>query len=461
MNTRDNPSISTENGQISFVERYINIIGLVVLLIGIVLWVWGYNLKDAHGNHSSLGKIIELIGEFLSLVVALHFLYELFTKKAERKILKEELNEIVGPQKDLLQSLHQRVIDLDEHTKTVFNLVRYRNAGFFKIRWKYIAENYNNLYIIGDFPFHFLELIKESLSDNTKRLSVYVCAEDKNFTEISRVLTFAEDFADRINLFHLDRLDWGFLAFGVNEEETKAEMLLNYFSSSEKNMSGYHIMNETAINLLRSLAPNIEGLNELSRENKSWPLKISDQDLLRALIDKRLEYHHELNNLRKGSQLNGEKEICGKMSSILQKTSKTLRVTHIAKGENISLLEHSEFQIWLKENYQAAKRGVLIDRIFLLQRVDVNNPIIIKVVKELKENNIKIRYIILEEIEKMLVEDFSIYDEKQLVYIYTSGKGPWVKSEDEAEARYSMDKELIAKYGAIFNALTIRAKDFK
>jgi hypothetical protein len=460
------PGLVRENKE--FLEKYRNVFWIIIFLIGIICLILGYFLQKGENNSKVAGDILEKVGEFLTFAVSLHALYEIFTKTAERRILQLELNDIVAPQKEKLEILQGNVTELernikvlDEHTRAVFNLVRYKSPEFFEAKWKFLAHHYENLYIIGDFSHSFIVLIRDSLQNPRRKLSIFLSANGQNNAEVLKFVEFSKDMTSDVNIFHVDRLERGFLAFGMDSQLSNGEALLNHLPSSEHTMSGYHIMGEAAMELFKSLG-SLVILPSLDTENNTtaFPIKITSSEILQTILERRRSYNSEINNLRKGLPLKGEAKICQQMMKVLAQTKLDLKVTHLAKGDSIKLLENKIFQEWLQENFNARKRGVSICRIFLLEEAEVDNEIIRRVAKQLKDNGITVKYVVLDYTDKSLFEDFSIYDDKYLVYINKSGKGPWRGSENDAEARYSTDKELIENYKSIYSALSELAKDF-
>lgn len=450
-----------------FLEKYRNVFWIIIFLIGIICLISGYFLEK--GGPSVVGDVLEKIGEFLTFAVSLHALYEIFTKTAERRILQLELNEIVAPQKDKLEELQENVVslgqnikELDEHTRAVFNLVRYKSPEFFEAKWKYLANHYDNLYLIGDFSYIFLNYIKDSLQNPDRKLFIFLCAHDRNAKEVTKFMKFSTEMPASIDIYHIDRLERGYVAFGTDSQISKVEALLNHLPSSDLSMSGYHIIGEAAAELFKSLGPILDPQPlDITNIIRALPVKITSDEILQSILERRRAYNSQINGLRKGIPLLGEAEICQRMSRILAQTTRQLKVTHLARGESIKLLEHASFQNWLKENFKARARGVEICRILLLPETELGNPIIQRVLKQLKDNGITVKYVTLEYTEKSLIEDFSIYDDKYLVYISSSGAGPWIRrGENDAEARYSSDKELIDSYNSIYTALFDRAKEF-
>lgn len=79
--------------------RYYYAVGIILFLLGIALMV----IPHALHQEGELWKIFSEIGTFLALIVSLHFIYEIFVKKEERRLLIDDL--------DTLLKQHQKEIN--------------------------------------------------------------------------------------------------------------------------------------------------------------------------------------------------------------------------------------------------------------------------------------------------------------------------------------------------------------
>jgi len=153
----------------------------------------------------------------------------------------------------------------------------------------------------------------------------------------------------------------------------------------------------------------------------------------------------------------GVKQICKGMTAILQTTNRFLHVTHVAQGAMISMLDE-EFAEWMGENYRAVERSVEVIRIFIVPSEDQDHPALRATLNAMNSHGIHVRLCLLESLQAQFVRDFSLYDEEHLVYIFKSEEtGPWLHN--NAEARYTVDREAIARYRMFFEA--IRAESIK
>jgi hypothetical protein len=446
-----------ENQILYFVRKYIKSVWVVSFLMGIIFWLLG-----SRNPEFIWGKVLEKIGEFITLVVSLHFLYEVFIKKADRQILIEEVDKTLKPQENKLISIEENVRSLNRYIQTVSNIVSYADAEFFKTKWKEIAKAHEHLIMIGDFSLRFVDEILAQLQGGKKRLSVYLSVNQKSRDKVVKLLNLSNKLkSSLIEIFHVDRFDWGFILIGTPTSENKTEVLINYLTFSEDSQTGYYIFGETAHLFLKSIETRLQEVPVGTySDEKQWTIRIRDEDILDFILTKKSIYQSDLNSLRQGIPLRGIEAVCDKMSQVLEGTKNKVKVTHIAKGESIKLLKHYIFQAWLVRNYQAVNRGVTIDRIMLVSKDEILNTDLKEVVATMKDNKIRVRYCLLEDLEPKFKEDFSIYDDKQLVYICASSGGAWIPGEEKTEARHTTDEDIIENYQRIFKFLDKKAKEF-
>jgi hypothetical protein len=433
-------------------------LSLLAALIGVVLFGAGYYL--AHVNQRVLlGDIIEKVGEFLLLIVSLHFMYEWLVKDFDREEYIELLQLELDPQIKTINEVNQTLNNLYNHTKSVLNLASYSDMGSYEARWKNMAERFDNFWLIGDVPVAYLKMVA---SDGAKRkiISVYRTVNERNRSQIVEAMTlFDEKDIRKVKVFHIGRFDWGFTIIASNQQGNEVEVLLNYNTNPDGEPTGYYVFGNTAVALRNSIRSRLEDIaSSLSQSESERAMQIDSEDMLGFILSERLKFISLMNEARQGIPISGEDNICQQMSSILSGTQHSLDVTHIARGDSINLLDSSPFKDWLEENYSAAKRGVKIKRIFLIQRGEVHNPILKKCAGELKSHAIEVKYCILEDIGQALCKDFSIYDNKALVYISPTAGGAW--KEERTEARYSCNQTNVQPYKELFIQLDRLAKPF-
>jgi hypothetical protein len=451
MNTSNDPQNDSLGSAQTFFERYIKAIMAIIGLSGIALWLFGsqYHLK-----------ILEEIGKFATLVFSLHFTYEIFIRKGDRQIFIAELNKSLNPHEKSMRSIEGKIDSLSYHTRSILNIISYSDAEFFKTKWNQITDQHDHLFLVGNFPIGFIRDICEKLKGSRKRVSVFCSVDQKSRDDIYEILKISDEIeSSRIRVYHIDRFDWGFIVLGSNASESNVEILLNYLTIPEEAQSGYYVFGETALALMKSLKPRLSevSLNSSLEEGHS-AVRISNEEVLDFILTQKTHYQSELGSLSQGIPLRGEETICDRMASILRETQKTLKVTHIAKGENNInfLLTKDYFKKWILENYKAVERGVNIERIFVVPRDDISNKYLNDFMIEMKNKKVDVRLCLLEDLEPRYQEDFSIYDDKDLVYIYSSGGGPWIGG--RTEARYTTDDTNIQRYKRIFDVIERKSK---
>ena len=84
-------------------RRFYYAVGVILFLLGVVLML----LRHAIHQEGEFWKILEEVGTFLALIVALHFLYEVFVKKQEHQLFIGEMETIVrGELKQVTKTLN-------------------------------------------------------------------------------------------------------------------------------------------------------------------------------------------------------------------------------------------------------------------------------------------------------------------------------------------------------------------
>ena len=422
---------------------------LGVVLIGVALYV----------GESRTSRLIEKVGELLFVLVSLHFTYEWLVKDFDREEFVESVGRKLEPQQATLNEVKTTLNSVFEQTKSILNLVSYSDAGTFVARWKTMAERFENFLLIGDVS---VEYIKEIPNTGAKKkiISVYRTVNERNRRQILEAMNlFPADDIRKVEAHHIGRFDWGFTVIASNQQGSEVEALLNYNSNPDQEPTGYYVFGNTAVALLNSVKWRLADTGSAIHPDESdSAVPIESEDMLGFILTKRMEYKSLLNQTRQGIPLRGAEAICQQMSAILATTNQSVDVTHIAKGYNIELLNSPEFKDWLGENFKAVRRGVAIRRIFLVQKNEIDNPILRSCVDQLKEHQIEVRYCFLEDTEPALIQDFSIYDEKNLVYISPSSGGAW--REERTEAKHSRNEARIRRYEEMFEELHRVSKSF-
>src|ERR1700740_1158287 len=181
--------------------------GAVLVLVGMVI----------NGTGSiKIGDILIATGEFVSLVFALHFVYEKLTRSSEHIDFINELEKALSPQIADIKSFGEDLRELNSQTAPILNISRYSDNNVLKAKWEQIVNQSQILYLIGNFPLYIIEDIKEILKtghrlSEKKTVSIFCSVGQRPKEEIIELLKISrgEESSD-ISIYHIDRLDWGF-----------------------------------------------------------------------------------------------------------------------------------------------------------------------------------------------------------------------------------------------------------
>ena len=462
MQTNNNSQNSRTNYTYkSFIQNHSIAVFLILFLIGILLIITG-----KHGE-LKLEELYLPVGEFICFVVAMHFLYESLTKIKEHNVLTSELSSMLSPQREKIDSLRKQLDDLNAQTEPILNISRYSSDSILMEKWIQIVSQNANLYLIGNFPLSFIENedIQKNLTghqkNDRKTVKIFCTAGQTPEDEIIKILNMSSKKEFNISVYHIDRIDWGFLLIGTNLNENIVEILVSYTTPSLEDQYTYYVFGETALSLMQSLKPRLSEIpSNSSPYDTQWAVKIDNDEVLKFLLRQKFIYRNELSHLsEQGVPLKGKEDICKKMSSLLMGTEKTLKVTHVAKEESIEMMKDKCFEDWIFVNYKAIKEhSIEIKRIFIIPQAEIKNDNLRKLMQEMKNNGVDVWWCILEELDHGLHEDFSIYDGKHVVFIFQPYGGSWIVH--RTEARYSTDQKTVRKYEVTFSMIEDQSKSF-
>ena len=119
-----------------------------------------------------------------------------------------------------------------------------------------------------------------------------------------------------------------------------------------------------------------------------------------------------------------------------------------------------EFVPWIQANYEAAKT-IKVRRIFIVPRALRSDPVLKSLALEMQQNLVDVYICDTEELRDEMLEDFSIYDERHVIYIDRTGGGPWVAGYTaDPVARRSDSWDRVNKYRTLFDIMKKKAKPF-
>ena len=249
--------------------------------------------------------------------------------------------------------------------------------------------------------------------------------------------------------------------FGTDLSAVTVDALLDFSASRGERPIGFHVFGQAALMLLTSIrtklippeAPSLPG-------NWTTPVRIVSPKDVNFLIERRETYSQAINTLYEGEPIIGKTAICERMTKVLGESKRFLDVTHIASsGSTIDLVADLAFQEWLGRNYAAARgdgrERIRVRRIFMISREHKGNAALEQMMREIANGGVEVYYLFLDEISPAFHEDFSLYDDRDVIFVRYQGRGGWIP---ESEARHSRNPATIAAFRRIFDLAVERAK---
>ncbi len=394
------------------------------------------------------------------------FSIEEFSKtESTVELLKEKLTEtdlMVGSLKETivrsLDSTAQKVESLHEHQKSAIEIAGYTGAGEFDLHWAGMMETYESFAMWGKMGSDFTREFK-TMQEKGKRCSYYLPIEEDSQDVASTFLLCAEE-AKRDSLRLFESASFGNLSWliGFDLPTETAEVLLCFTPLGDARFAGVYMTGDKAWRFYQCVVPRLEARS--APDQNSVPLRIYTQQQIETIVSSKVSFKQALADVDKGEILQGIESVCEGMSSQLRETRKFADVTHLCSAETIPLLRSPSFIAWLKVNYEVAAKKVVITRIFILPRALRSNQILREVIQEMRQNEINVLICDAEDLSNECLEDFSIYDERHVIYIDRSGGGPWV-GKDDAMARRSDSWDRVNRYRTLFDIIKKRALQTK
>jgi hypothetical protein len=343
------------------------------------------------------------------------------------------------------------------------DIEKYSKIDDFLIRLNHIAH-YEKITIIGALPINDFDDIKKIIKTSGKDISFYRYVDKSFINEINSVIGFETFIENKVDIHNIDEIINNFIIIGTNQTNAFANIIINFeYNSNEKSILGYNFEGKTA-SVLSNFIFSI-----MKKKMQMHGLQLVEStDAAQYIISQRTRYQDKIKSLSEGVPKQGAIDICNCMSDLLHESKKSLDVTHIALGPNIELMEEESFELWLQENYSAAKRGLKIRRILIVSPNNINNPILQKKMIEMKQH-FEVKYCLFDTLKQHAIEikDFSIYDGKHLVYI--PDDNPWFENghdrpsehEHKPRAKHSTNPEKISQYQQIFDQMFKYSLNFK
>lgn len=333
------------------------------------------------------------------------------------------------------------------------NVATFSDRYKFQSHWKHMRENFGAFILLGVPPELFSPELQK-LFDKGKRCSLFLDVDLETQELALDFLTKTQKSApDVLKLYDCPFPLNDFWIIALDDTGVGAEALIFYPQQNETSADGLYLTGHAARSLASSVMPNLRP-RTLSGETIG-PIRIYSPDQVLMVLDKKGVFAQGMLDVDAGRVVQGVEEVCNEMKQQLQTTSAKLNVTLVCNERSLSILDSPDFLGWLEANYSAAKRGVEVCRILIVPRSLRRNTIVTKRIEEMRANGITVKLCDRESLESRFVEDFSLYDDKHVVYISRAGGG-WL--EDETCARISDSLEHVQHYKNIFQTLQQRAR---
>jgi hypothetical protein len=339
----------------------------------------------------------------------------------------------------------------------------YSETEVFERNWKRLRGRFDSLTVVGEVPIDYLAEVRQ------------ICDEDKNNPSKTKDKTFqiyrslnaaSEDEVAQligevtkarpglISLYHMYGFEWGSWVMARNHPENETEVLLNYTNADCSSLPGLHLTGAAAKSFEKSTDSQLRrvGLPGVSYS----PVSLVSQEQARFIVEEKVAYQKKITELaEQGVPIESPAEICAAMTRLVNGTHKYLNVTHLCIDEGaIERLRDDAFKEWIDASYAAAKRGVDIDRIFIVEKQHYHHKVLRDVISEMRAGDIKVSVCLLDGLREDFREDFSIYDGKHLVHM-DRARSYWSRN-DQPSARRTENTAKIEGYQYIFKALKRR-----
>jgi hypothetical protein len=161
--------------------------------------------------------------------------------------------------------------------------------------------------------------------------------------------------------------------------------------------------------------------------------QIEREDLHKKGVEAVQECENVLEDLSRGIITPRSAELFKILVERASRTQHSIRATHLA--QDISFLHNWEESQGHKNYYQAnlsaLKRGVKIERLFLLRRGDIINettgPRALKIMEDQRNAGIEVFVTWLESIDPETAEDFIVFDNEEIVISYPLAEGKYYR----------------------------------
>jgi hypothetical protein len=225
---------------------------------------------------------------------------------------------------------------------------------------------------------------------------------------------------------------------GNNEFEA-----LIFFSKSGNDMfKGVHLRGKSARDYSESVLPRYQ-VGRANVQNEMLIPIYSKQQIDDVIAEKRI-FRDNLRKVVRGTVTEGPESTFQRKREQLKNTKTTLRATHIVRDRlGIEKMGDQQFVDWINENSVRAKKGLDVSRIMIVSPELEYDPLLVRILNEMQDNNITVLVCHLDQVEK-LAADFCIFDDSH-VNSYLS--------RDKREARHIEDQDTVNDYIELYEII--------
>ncbi|HEX3940376.1 MAG TPA: hypothetical protein VHX11_02740 [Acidobacteriaceae bacterium] len=353
-----------------------------------------------------------------------------------------------------------RAVDnLRRHQMSAIDVVGFAGPEEFLMHWNQILETYPNLTLWGKFGSDFTANFRV-LQERGRSCAYYMPIEEDSQDVASAFLSCASAAeAEALKLYETGasgNLSW---ISGFDLARQQSNVLICFSPLGDARFAGVYMSGAKAWSFYQNVLPRLEARSAV--DQNSLPVRIYTQQQIDRVLSTKVSFKRELLEVDKGEVLRGVEEVCDSMTCQLRQSKISVDITHICSEETIALLRAPQFVPWLAANYEAAKH-VKITRIFILPKALRSTPLLKEVIAEMRSNEVNVLLCDMEDLDKGYIEDFSIYDDRHVIYIDHDSAGPWVPvgyaSKENTVARRSDSRDRVNKYRIIFDILSKKAQ---
>lgn len=361
---------------------------------------------------------------------------------------------IVSEQENTQRSLGS----LRDHQMAAIEIVGFSGIRQFELHWSHILEAFGTLVMWGRFGTEFTKNFK-LIQEQGRECFYYMPIEEDTQDVASTFLLCAEeakpDFFKLYEAGFFGNLSW---IAGFDLPNQRAEVLLCFAPLGDPRFSGTYMTGARAWRFHQSVLPKLEARS--TPDQDSLPIRIFSQKQIERMVSYKVSFKRDLGDIDKGDILRGVQTICESMTDQLRESRKFLDVTHVCNKDTISMLRAPEFVPWIQANYDAAKT-IKVTRIFIVPRALRSEPILKDLAAEMKQEGVDVYICDTEELRDEMLEDFSIYDERHVIYIDRAGGGPWVTGYTaDPIGRRSDSWDRVNKYRTLFDIIKTKARPY-